>query len=188
MASLLPLSRTTTQECNGHSEITFQGPEVSTTNEPEQPAGLLVVIYPDRSLAVATTKENEELVIGKVVEEQEEQLPEEETASRFPFLSTNPSTMYMRLARYYSNPMRTRRRKFLVSTKYVYLSFFCALWIVIYSSPSVFVYSWCILYITTLIRHPILFTPTLRNTFLLSLHSAPHLHCTRGFVGNYWSV
>jgi hypothetical protein len=116
MATLLrSTSMSLPQESNELREITFQGPHVQTTQDPY--ASLLVVVYPDHTLAVATTKENENLIFGKEeVEEADDNNIDEEPSFQHSLLhSANPSTMYMRLARYYSNPMRTRRRKFLVS-------------------------------------------------------------------------
>eukprot|EP00026_Physarum_polycephalum_P016178 Phypoly_transcript_17035.p1 GENE.Phypoly_transcript_17035~~Phypoly_transcript_17035.p1 ORF type:complete len:233 (+),score=22.90 Phypoly_transcript_17035:34-699(+) len=105
------------QDPNGTElrEITFQGPPVQTTQDPF--ANLLVVVYPDHSLAVATTKENEHLIIGKgeTGEAEDNNTDEEPSFPQSLLHGASPSAMYMRLARYYSNPMRTRRRKFLIS-------------------------------------------------------------------------
>ena len=118
MSTPLP---TTTQESDEQVvTTTFQGPQAPTTEDPH--SGLLVVVYPDHTLAVATTKDNEHLVAGRA-EVEEDGNTDEEASFQHPLLQTNPSTMYMRLARYYSNPMRTRRRKFLVSLFITYYTY-----------------------------------------------------------------
>jgi hypothetical protein len=148
MATLLqPITSPPSQDPTEHSAITFQGPQAPTTTDPY--AGILVVVYPDHSLAIATTKENEELVIGNGEGEVEENNTDEELSIQHPLFQTHPpSTMYMRLARYYSNPMRTRRRKFLLSfdiTKYLLKQANCSLYfsfiffVIIFSYILVFI-------------------------------------------------
>lgn len=104
-----------THDPSGQRTYVFQRPAApaTTTNDPN----LIVVVYPDHTLAVGTTKENEQLLLGREGETEDNSNMDEEVTFQHPLLqpSTNASTMYMRLARYYSNPMRTRRRKFLIS-------------------------------------------------------------------------
>lgn len=142
------------------------------TNDPF--SSVLVILNPDHSLSIATTKENEEAILGapEIVEESGGESMEEDFMLH-PLMphTNNPSGMYMRLARYYSNPMRTRRRKFLIS-------FIVCVWVLLFTTCqfSVTAYhssSQSIQFITQrtqfkhLIQTPISFTPTLLTPYYI---------------------
>jgi len=94
---------------------TIATPLPPPVNTAEHFASLLIIVNPDSSLGVATTPDNEYLVLGKGTDA----LPVgDDGMIERPYTVENESSprVYVRLARdYYSNPMRTRRRKFLIS-------------------------------------------------------------------------
>jgi len=101
-------------------------PTVSVgTNTVDPFSSLLVISNPDSSLAVASLPEHEQYVIGKdnLYDNNARLLPldEDNNMGDQPLVllegndSSNSPRVYVRLGRYYSNPMRTRRRKFLIS-------------------------------------------------------------------------